>query len=104
MGYSKAQSANIQKPQQVIALGKTSKAEVSEWMGVAAETYADGGREIWVYSDKPKEIPFFISYIPVVGEIADAVELMQAMRKNHELIIQFDEEGLVRKYKRRELE
>jgi hypothetical protein len=50
------------------------------------------------------EISLLVSLPLVVGDIAATVNLAQSIRKNHELIIQFDRDGTVRKVKLREFE
>ena len=49
--------------------------QVAQAMGEAARAPFDNGWEAWVYSDKPGA-PLLVSVIPVVGDIADVVELV----------------------------
>lgn len=75
--------------------GRTSRAQVEATLGKPAEILHDGAREIWIYSDKPVSLPWAVSVIPVIGDVAEAVRLIQDTRVQHELVLQFDEQGLV---------
>ncbi|MDX1915744.1 MAG: hypothetical protein SFU55_09195 [Methylophilus sp.] len=92
------QVGNLQKQHQLIQLGKTTKTQINASLGKPLEAIVEGDREIWIYADS-FEVPFIVSVIPVVGDIADGVELIH---KNRELIIQFDKYGFVCKSKLRD--
>jgi len=47
------------------------------------------------------EVPLLVSLIPVVGDVADAAQMMH---KKRELIVQFDPLGVVKKIKVRSVE
>jgi pimeloyl-ACP methyl ester carboxylesterase len=83
--------------------GKTSREQVEQVLGEPSEIMRDGTREIWIYSDKPLEIPWAVSFIPVIGDVLDVVELIQDARGQHELVLQFDEHGIIHSYTLREL-
>lgn len=83
--------------------GKTSRGQVEQVLGKPSEIMRDGAQEIWIYSDKPPEIPWAVSFIPVIGDILDAVELVQETQGRHELVLQFDEHGIIRSYTLREI-
>jgi len=98
-----AQAESIDDYRQFIVVGRTSQEDIRQILGTPPETVAEADVDIWVYNDKT-EIPFFVSLLPVVGDIADAIVLVRNIRGNHELIIQFDRQGIVRKAKLRELD
>lgn len=75
--------------------GRTSRAQVEATLGKPAEILHDGAREIWIYSDKPTRLPWVVGVIPVIGDVAEAVRLIQDTRVQHELVLQFDEQGLI---------
>lgn len=75
--------------------GRTSRAQVEATLGKPGEILHDGAREIWIYSDKPIRLPWAVSVIPVIGDVAEAVRLIQDTRVQHELVLQFDEQGLI---------
>ena len=75
--------------------GRTSRALVEATLGKPGEILHDGAREIWIYSDKPIRLPWAVSVIPVIGDVAEAVRLIQDTRVQHELVLQFDEQGLI---------
>lgn len=88
-------------PTRKIVLGVTTRDEIRQVMGEADENFFDEDHsEILVFRDIVN-IPWFVSLIPVVGDIADTVELLH---KNRELILQFDGLGVVKKVKVRNLD
>jgi pimeloyl-ACP methyl ester carboxylesterase len=113
-GRSEARDRPVLQSGQVVTLArkspltitpaKTSQADVEATWGKPAEILSDGSRNIWVYTDKREETPWAISLIPVIGDIVDAVGLVEDMQDHHELILQFDERGLVSRYKLRKLD
>lgn len=96
-----ASAESIDQYRQFIVPGQTSQQEIRQLLGQAQETIREPDVEIWVYHDKI-EIPMLVSIIPVVGDIAEAVALFQNVHKNHELVIQFAPDGIVRKAKLRD--
>lgn len=103
-GRASAQAPAIQ-PEATVTLGRlppitlqpgrTSRAQVEATLGKPGEILHDGAREIWIYSDKPIRLPWAVSIIPVIGDVAEAVRLIQDTRVQHELVLQFDEQGLI---------
>ena len=100
---STVRAESIDNHQQFIIDGQTSQREIRKILGAPPETISETDVDVWVYNDK-LEIPTLVSLLPVVGDIATAVDLVQRVRKNHELIIQFDRNGIVRKTKLREMD
>lgn len=98
-----ARGESIDRYQEFIVVGQTCQREIRQALGSPREAIPDGDANIWVYSNKLK-IPMALSLIPLIGDIADAIELVQGIQNNHELIIQFDAEGIVKKAKLRELD
>lgn len=80
-----------------ITPGVTRKAQVREQLGEAAETIRDpdSGDEVWVYTNT-WEVPWYISFVPVLGDVADVVETAQALGGKQEKLIRFDAQGVVR--------
>lgn len=87
----------------VLSPGKTSRQQVEEALGKPEEILRDGGREIWVYSDRFPSVPRAIGLVPIVGDILEVVRMIQDARAQHELVLLFDEDGLIRSYTLREL-
>jgi pimeloyl-ACP methyl ester carboxylesterase len=92
-------------PEQKIFAGQTTQEELFNAMGKADEQFVDAqGDEIWIYADV-LEVPSLVSYIPIVGDIVDAGELVyEVIHKDRELIVQFDSHGVVKKAKVRDIE
>lgn len=87
-----------------VTLGVTRQALVETWLGRPDETHRDGGRTIWVYHAPGARVPLAVSLIPVIGDIADLVELGQSVVDRHESIIEFDAQGVVQQARRRRVE
>jgi hypothetical protein len=100
---STVQAESIDRYRQFIVVGQTSQLEIRQLLGAPQETIAADDLAIWVYHDR-LEIPMLVSLIPIIGDIADTIELVQNIRNNHELIIQFGPNGIVRKAKLREMD
>lgn len=83
---------------QVLTVGSTTRAEVSRAYGLARKFSFASGYEVWVYSDK-RHVPAAVGLIPVVGLLA---AIAGGVEHEHELVILFDRNGVVRKYRLRE--
>lgn len=88
--------------QNSIAVGKSTKADIRNQLGAPPEEITDDGVDVWVYQGKTN-VPTAISLIPIVGDISGALETIQNINNNNELIIQFDARGVVKKTKLRAL-
>ncbi|MBB3117117.1 hypothetical protein [Pseudoduganella violacea] len=88
---------SVTEAQTRLVVGRSSKAEVAAALGRAAVTSFPSGYEVWVYNDK-LELPALVSFVPLVGSLASAVEVTA---QNRELVILFDPSGTVRKYQMR---
>jgi hypothetical protein len=97
--------AELTRPGDLIVPGRTTKVEVRRALGEAAETVSDpqSGDEVWVFTER-FEVPLAISLIPLVGDVADVVELAQAAQTQHELVVMFDRHGTVKWYDLRVLD
>lgn len=93
-------SGDLHRHEQVITCGKTTRAEVLAAFGDPSEITRDGEREVWVYGDA-SEFPAFVGFVPIVGELVAIVEVASALNGRHELIIQFDRQGVASKSKLR---
>ena len=87
-----------------VTSGVTRQTDVESHLGRPDETHQDGERTIWVYHAPGVHVPLAVSLIPVVGDIADLVELGQKGVDRYESIIGFDAQGVVQQARRRRLE
>lgn len=84
-----------------IVIGQTTQKQIRDQLGKPDEQHTDDDKsEIWIYIYRVN-VPILVSLIPIVGDIADAVELAH---KDRELIVQFNKDGIVKKYKVRSLD
>lgn len=88
-----------------IITGKSTQKTIEELLGKPSSTHKhDEDGEVWVYNNK-LETPLAVSFIPIVGDITDIVELLsnttQAMKYT---IIYFDKNGVVKNYEIRNVE
>ena len=91
----------MNNPHAQLVVGTTHQKDVQRLLGAPTEHHAgDGHGEVWVYSDIVK-VPLAVSLIPLIGDAADLAELEH---KNRELIVQFDQTGVLRRLKVRNIE
>lgn len=89
---------------QAVTIGSTTQPGVRSQLGPPDETHHDGQRTIWIYQAPGIRVPMAISLIPVIGDLADLVELGQSAVDRHESIIEFDAQGVVSYARRRRVE
>lgn len=87
-----------------VQIGATRQPEVAQHLGRPDEIHQDGERTVWVYQAPGIRVPMAISLIPVIGDLADLVELGQSAVDRHESIIEFDAQGVVSHARRRRVE
>lgn len=101
MACASTKKQAMDDPTKTIVVGKTTRDEIQKTFGAADEKIVtEEGTDVWVYVDVMK-VPLLVSFIPVVGDVADLAELKH---KNRELIVQFDSLGLVKKVKVRNVD
>lgn len=98
-----AHAESIEQARQFIVVGQSSQQDIRQKLGSPQETVAADDVDVWIYHDR-LEVPMLVSLIPIIGDIADAIELTHNLGKNQELIIQFDRKGVVRKARLRQLD
>ncbi|WP_139798732.1 hypothetical protein [Andreprevotia lacus] len=99
-GANHNQSRVMDQADQHIVVGVTRREQVRSLMGPPSETSLDdAGHEVWIYQDVVK-VPLLVSLIPIVGDVADVVEMTH---DNRELIVQFDAADVVQKVKVRKV-
>lgn len=86
------------RPPLRLQAGVTSLESVTQAWGKAEETRRDGDLHILVYRDAPLDVPLALSWIPVIGDIADAVATADALRQHQEAILRFDAQGRVSRW------
>lgn len=89
---------------QTVTIGSTTQPGVRSQLGPPDETHHDGQRTIWVYQAPGIRVPMAISLIPVIGDLADLVELGQSAVDRYESIIEFDAQGVVSYARQRRVE
>ncbi len=85
-----------------VAPGAT-RAQVLERLGQPTETLTAAEAEVWVYNHRV-EVPALLGFLPVVGDAIDLLDWAQRQRHSHEVVVQFDAQGVVKRIKRRALE
>lgn len=86
-----------------IMIGKSNKQTIEAMMGEPSSTHKhDSETEVWVYNTKI-ETPLLVSFIPIVGDIADIVEMVSnTTQPIHYTIIYFDQNGVVKNVEERD--
>ncbi|WP_332878908.1 hypothetical protein [Massilia sp. S19_KUP03_FR1] len=98
LGRDAARPLTHEGVRQVLAIGSSTKADVSKRMDEANINTFDTGDEVWAY-DYKAGVPLFVGFLPMAGAIASVVD---ASTRGRELAILFDKDGIVRKYRLRE--
>ncbi|MEW6677448.1 MAG: alpha/beta hydrolase [Pseudomonadota bacterium] len=82
-----------------ITPGVTDRSQVLERLGQANEviTDPDTGEEVWIYPTG-LAAPWYIGFVPVLGEVVDAVETVQSLHGKEERLIRFDGRGVVQSF------
>lgn len=90
---------------QIITVGKTTQAQIKGAKGEPDEKMIDGDHQVWVYQDKSLDIPLAISFVPIIGDVLDVIDTADKMLvAKYELIIQFDNQGVVSRFKQRKMD
>lgn len=90
-----------------IVFGETRRNQIETVLGQPRKTYAPldaQGGEVRVYHRKPDTAHAAVSFIPIFGDLVDAVETVQAMREWRELVVEYDASGVVRRAGLRRIE
>lgn len=87
-----------------VTIGVSTQAEILKTLGPPTEKHQDGDHTIWVYGSNRQEIPAALSLIPILGDIADVVELAWQVGSHYESILQFDARGVVVEARRRKVD
>ncbi len=92
-GNEKLRNENTGTLSQKITKGTTTKAQVTTALGPADEvSFTDGGNEIWKYHHIVATAKG-VNFIPIVNIFAAGVD-----EKKKELVVLFDEQGIVKNY------
>lgn len=89
------------RPAMTITAGVTRAEDIAGRWKKADEEVLDAGQRIWVFRDFRVKSPAYISWLPVIGDIADAAELVGQWVGTTEAIIELDSDGVVRRVWRR---
>lgn len=83
-----------------IAFGITRRNQIEAVLGQPRKTYAvhdAQGSDVRVYHRKPDNAHAAVSFIPILGDIVDAVKGVQALQEWRELIVEYDAVGVVKR-------
>jgi hypothetical protein len=81
------------RPPLRLQAGVTLLEAVTQAWGKADETRRDGDLHILVYRDAPLNVPLAVSWIPVIGDIADVFGTVDNLRQHQEAVLRFDAQG-----------
>lgn len=94
--------ATVGGPAPTIVPGQSSREDVRKALGEPDEVGGDADTLVWVYGDADLTPPM-ADWIPVVGDLFSALDLLQDMRGRSETVIQFDAAGRVKRMRLRPL-
>lgn len=89
-------------PAHTITPGLSSREDVRKALGEPDEVGGDANTLVWVYGEAALTPPV-AGWIPVVGDLLSALDLLQDMRGRSETVIQFDAAGRVKRMRLRPL-
>ena len=81
-----------------LIVGSSTRADAERAFGLARRVAFESGYEVWVYSDK-RHVPPGVGLIPLLGPV---IAIVGAVEHERELVILFDRNGVVKKYRVRE--
>ena len=87
-----------------MTIGTSRQQDATQGLGAPDETHADGNQTIWVYHAPGIRVPMALSLIPVIGDLAELAALAQTTADRYETIMVFDEKGVLRHARRRQVE
>jgi len=95
VGNGRVRTLQAAEAGQLLQPGKTTRAEAERLLGAGTVLRLDSGWTTthYVYRDGP---PRFLDFLPVVGLVTSALDTPET-----ELVLLFDEQGLLRKFKLR---
>ena len=83
---------------QALIVGSSTRADAERAFGLARVVSFASGYEVWVYSDK-RHVPPGVGLIPLLGPV---IAIVGAVEHERELVILFDRNGVVKKFRVRE--
>lgn len=92
------------KPALTFTPGMTRQTEVEARWGSPRARLDHQSGEVWIYSEKLPEVPTLISFLPVVGDLVDAVDVVQSLGNPREIVLEFDAAGVLTHFRQREIE
>jgi len=83
-----------------LVFGETRREQVEAALGIPRKTYSAPDVRVGTvsaYHRKPDKMPLALSFIPFAGDLLDAVQMVQEHQEWHELIVEYDAHGVVRR-------
>ncbi len=87
-----------------VIIGITRQEEVRQQLGAPDEAHPKGQCTVWVYRAPGLRVPLAVSLIPILGDLADAAQMVQQGMDRFESIIEFDAQSVVIRARRRRVE
>lgn len=94
--------ATVTGPPPTITPGLSSREDVRKALGEPGEVGGDAETLVWVYSEAALTPPL-AGWIPVIGDLLSALDLVHDVRGRSETVIQFGADGRVRRMRLRPL-
>lgn len=83
-----------------LTFGETHREQIEAVLGAPRKSYSAPdvpAGTVCVYHRKPDKIPLALSFVPVVGDLLDAVQMVQEQQEWRELVVEYDAQGVVRR-------
>lgn len=101
---ARATVRTLRTPPIPVEAGATTSEQVRQAWGEPAERHQDGDLTVWIYTDLSAQVPTLVSLLPVIGDIADGIELAQQAAGRREVILWFDTDGRLKRHSVRMLD
>lgn len=86
-----------------LAPGSTTRQQARQALGEPTERQAHADAEVWVYNPRMK-LPPGVAWLPVLGDVLELADLAHQRLRRHELILEFDVAGVLRRHTVRALD
>lgn len=76
--------------------GISTRQQVQQALGEPSERQTHADAEVWIYNPR-KGLPPLVGWLPVLGDVLEVAELAHQRLRRHELILEFDAAGLLKR-------
>lgn len=86
----------LRKGLQRLQPGSSTRQQAQQALGDPTERQTHADAEVWIYNPR-KSLPPLVGWLPVLGDVLEVAEMAHQRMRRHELILQFDTTGVLRR-------